>query len=133
MARHSIAARLLVACVALLLSMGQLFALGHLVLVKHVVCVEHGRTHHVDEERPAGPATPATVDPGANEGGPAPLADHDHCDGWVIVDELVVDVGVYVASAHRIDIEPPAQLDQADGTRVLDVLAVAPKLPPPSA
>lgn len=122
--------RAFLACVSALLSLGQLFALGHLLLVKHTVCAQHGDVHHstdVSSEK-AGARAPLA---GITSGDQASIEDHDHCDGWVRLDEMTPVVhhlpAATSAELHAVD----SAVGAAAANTSIDLLALAPKLPPP--
>ncbi len=123
--------RALAVCLAALLGIGQLFALGHLVLVQHTACAEHGDMHHAEStDADSQPAVEAHVAVVSNSD--ASVDDHDHCDGWVRVDEscLTISAGVELATLSR-QLAASGVLG-ADAAPPIPLLAIAPKLPPPS-
>ncbi|MBX3128592.1 MAG: hypothetical protein KF718_17855 [Polyangiaceae bacterium] len=132
----SFPARALAVCVVALVALGQLNALGHTWLVQHTVCAEHGDVHHeVSAGPPSSSATPApAVQVTVTAGGASAGADHEHCDGWVRLPQplappeprLSAELGSQSQSMPRA----PARAEHALS---IPLLAVAPKLPPPTA
>ncbi len=125
------ASRAFAVCVAALLGVGQLFALGHLVLVQHTACAEHGDVHHGEgtdaESEPAVEGHVAAVSDSE-----ASIDDHDHCDGWVRVDEKCLSFSAAFELATLSRQLATSGVLGADAAPPIALLAVAPKLPPPS-
>ncbi|HMR79733.1 MAG TPA: hypothetical protein PKD61_31715 [Polyangiaceae bacterium] len=122
-------------CVALLLALGQLSGLGHLVLVQHTVCAEHGDMHHEGSASHL-PKTALESCPGiAVTTGDSPrVDDHDHCDGWIRVDEHALLPVVSVSAGDVVHAEQVvASIARAAALPPIGLLALAPKLAPPSA
>ncbi|HMR78538.1 MAG TPA: hypothetical protein PKD61_25705 [Polyangiaceae bacterium] len=122
--------RAFLACVSALLSLGQLFALGHLLLVQHTVCAQHGDVHHSTDASGEKASAPAPV-AGITSGDQASIEDHDHCDGWVRLDEMTPVVHLLPAATPAEQHPVDSAVFAAAATASIDLLALAPKLPPP--
>jgi hypothetical protein len=122
--------RAVLACVAALLSLGQLFALGHLVLVQHTVCARHGDVHHADDAPEQSSAARSTL-PGITSGDRANVDDHDHCDGWVRLDEMAPAPAALLQVTLSAQHPDAGDIVAASPTAPIALLALAPKLPPP--
>jgi len=123
----------------LLIALGLLFAqvpsVLHLLLVPHATC-EHGEL--VELAGPVEHAPGVAAQPDRRSQGPQIASSHrdgsghDHCDALALR-HRVPEVGVSVAAASLLSIEPSAERGERGETRPLPILALAPKSSPPAA
>ena len=122
--------RVLGAFVLAQLSLVQVLPALHHALVHHEVCAEHGELVHSDESH--GHAVTAGTDGPGYHADSSGSHEHEHCG----VSVAVRDPGV-VASRPSLSLEAsfaaPAvpSLACASAARAIELLALAPKLPPP--
>ena len=121
----------------LLIALGLLFAqvpsLLHLLLVPHATC-EHGDLVEQPQWGAGAPASPGVVQDEHRSDRPQVTAahgsGHDHCDALAVRHRLP-EVGVSVAAASLLSIEPVAERGERGETRPVPLLSLAPKSSPP--
>ncbi len=126
-----------------LIALGLLFAqvpsLLHLLLVPHATC-EHGDLVERLVERVAPVTAPVAQVTQAERRSEGPQiaashgdgAGHEHCTA-LAVRHCIPEVGVSVAAASLLSIEPAAACGERGETRPVPLLSLAPKSSPPAA
>jgi hypothetical protein len=123
--------RVLGAFVLAQLSLVQVLPALHHVLVHHEVCAEHGELVHSNDESHGHAVTAQNELPGYHVDSSAPH-DHEHCGVSAAVRDAGV-VGARPALSLEASVSAPtvASIAAASAARSIELLTLAPKLPPP--
>lgn len=113
------------------LSLVQVLPALHHVFVTHVLCAEHGELVHADGEAHVSD-TPAVQGESGYHADFSAEHQHEHCGVSAAVREPAVTGPAPTASVEVVEEPRPVWgLAAATGSRPIELLALAPKLPPP--